>query len=402
MDTRLLVMSDLPVLRQQMRLAIVTETFPPEVNGVAMTIGRMVQGLQDRGHQLQMVRPRQGAHDQPRDAGGYQELLRLGLPIPRYQGLKFGLPAKQALISAWMRKRPDLVHVVTEGPLGWSAISAANKLRIPVTSDFHTNFHSYSKHYGFGWLNKPIHAYLRKLHNRSLLTFVPTNEMQAALEGAGYRNLAVVARGVDTTLFNPDKRSVVLRTEWGITADELAVCHVGRLAPEKNLQVVARAFEAIRATGRPCRMVWVGDGPERQALQAQFPDHVFAGMRKGDDLARHYASADIFLFPSLTETYGNVTIEALASGLAVVAYNYAAAREQIRPRQSGMLAGVGDEVAFIDAACELAKHPQLLEDIRHQAAQSVTHLSWAQIVADFETYLINVLNHWEARHEQTG
>ncbi|MBB5018134.1 glycosyltransferase involved in cell wall biosynthesis [Chitinivorax tropicus] len=393
-------MNDLPVLRRQLRLAIVTETYPPEVNGVAMTIGRMVSELQVRGHQIQLVRPQQHAEDAPREGEQYQELLRKGLPIPRYQGLKFGLPAKQALTTAWRRKRPDLVHVVTEGPLGWSAISAAIKLKLPVTSDFHTNFHSYSRHYGLGWLNKPIHAYLRKLHNRSLLTFVPTNEMVQALDAAGYRHLAVVARGVDTQLFSPTKRSEALRQQWGVKPDELVVCHIGRLAPEKNLMVAARAFEAMLSTGRRCRMLWVGDGPERNAMQARFPDHLFAGMRQGEDLAAHYASADVFLFPSLTETYGNVTAEALASGLAVVAYDYAAAREHIRSRQSGMLAAFNDEAAFIDVACELAKHSQLLSDVRQQAALSVAHLSWGQVTADFETHLINVIQQWEARHEQ--
>lgn len=401
MDARPFLVSELPTQRRQLRLAIITETYPPEINGVAMTIGRMVNGLQARGHQLQLIRPRQHAQDVARTDDNYEELLRRGLPIPRYDGLKFGLPAKQALTRAWTYKRPDLVHVVTEGPLGWSAIAAANKLKIPVTSDFHTNFHSYSKHYGVGWLNKPIHAYLRKLHNRSLLTFVPTEEIARTLEGAGYRNLSVVARGVDTRLFHPERRDDELRASWGLKPGEVVVAYVGRLAAEKNLPLVLRTFESMRASGRPCRMLWVGDGPERAGLAERYRDHLFAGMRTGEDLARHYASADVFLFPSTTETYGNVTIEALASGLAVVAYDYAAAREHIRPRQNGMLAGLHDEAAFIDAGRELATHAGLLADVRRQAANSVAHLSWDQVVAEFESCLIDVISTWEEHREQT-
>ncbi len=135
-----------------LRIAIVTETFPPEVNGVAMTLGRIVEGLLQRGHSVQLIRPRQKLENAGASLNGIEEILSPGVPVPTYGELRFGLPSKRRLIKLWSAKRPDIVHVVTEGPLGWSAVAAARKLELPLTSSFHTNFQSYSQHYGLGLL----------------------------------------------------------------------------------------------------------------------------------------------------------------------------------------------------------------------------------------------------------
>jgi len=369
-------------LRKPLRIAVVTETYPPEINGVAMTLGRMVDGLLRRGHELQLVRPRQTPEDAPMNScsgNRVEEILVRGLPIPGYAGLKFGLPAKGQLIRLWDSKRPDLVHVVTEGPLGWSAVAAARRLKLPVTSDFHTNFHSYCRHYGFGWVKTPMSAYLRKLHNRGQATLVPTHALARELESAGYQNLAVVSRGVDTELFNRGRRSEALRSAWGVGPQSLIVGYVGRLAPEKNLPVVVDAFAAIRAKIPDVKLLFVGDGPMRGSLEASCPDAIFAGMRTGSDLAAHFASADLFLFPSLTETFGNVTTEALASGLCVVAYDCAAAADLITNGRNGWTVPPGDAAAFIEAAVALACDRLQLHQLRSRSPGSVTHLDWEEI-----------------------
>ena len=185
MDSGQIVFQQLPTLRRTLRIAVVTETYPPEINGVAITIGRMVAGLQQRQHQVQLIRPRQGELDHPASGPNFEEVLQQGVAIPRYESLKMGLPAKQALLRLWTVKRPDLVHIVTEGPLGWSALAAATKLKISCSSDFHTNFHSYCQHYGIGWLKKPIAAYLRRFHNKTDCTLVPTQSMRDGLERGG-------------------------------------------------------------------------------------------------------------------------------------------------------------------------------------------------------------------------
>lgn len=364
-------------------IAVVTETHPPEVNGVAMTVGRLVEGLRGRGHRVSVVRPRQSRDDR----GGEGDLLLAGVPLPGYAGLRFGLPAAGALRQVWRRQRPDVVHVVTEGPLGWSAVAAARRLGLPVTSGFHTNFDRYSVHYGLGWLRPKVAAYLRSLHRRTRATVVPTAALAADLAGEGIPGVCVVGRGVDTELFHPRRRSMGLREAWGVGGDGLACLYVGRLAPEKNLDVSCRAFEAVRAARPDARMVWVGDGPAAARLRRERPGDHFAGTRTGTDLAAHYASADLFLFGSLTETYGNVVAEAMASGLAVVAYRSAAAAELIEDGFSGRTTPPGDAYAFIAAALGLAIDDDLRRALGLRARLDMETRGWPAVVERFEGVL---------------
>lgn len=385
-----LTLQNFPAATRSLRIAMVTETYPPEINGVAMTMGRIVAGLQERGHTVQLIRPRQNASEQPAQQPRFEEVLQRGVPIPRYDALKLGLPAKQALSRLWAKQRPDIVHVVTEGPLGWSALSAAAKLRLPVATDFHTNFHSYSEHYGVGWLKKPITAYLRKFHNKAQRTLVPTASLRDELSALGLAKLQVVARGVDTRQFHPGRRSRELRASWGAGDHDLVVSYVGRLAPEKNLPVVLQAFALMRELRPDAKLVLVGDGPERARLQRENPQVIFAGMRTGEDLAAHYASGDVFLFPSITETYGNVTIEAMASGLAVVAYDYASAREHIRHHMNGLLAPFNSSEDFMRLAAALAADNERIRELGARARTTTEKLDWSCIVAEFEQAMIEV------------
>ncbi|MCP5286518.1 MAG: glycosyltransferase family 1 protein [Burkholderiaceae bacterium] len=381
-----------PAMRS-LRIAMVTETWPPEVNGVAMTLARLVEGLRERNHALQLIRPRQTRQDGgTADAGwshdGWQEVLLRGLPIPRYPHLKMGVPSKQRLLELWTLQRPDLVHIATEGPLGWSALQAAQRLKLPVVSDFRTNFHAYSAHYGIGWLKKPIVGYLRKFHNRTLCTMVPTEALRRQLTAAGFENLQVVARGVDTQQFSPLHRSDALRQQWGAADGERVVTCVGRLAPEKNLGLLLEALAAMRQADPTLKLVLVGDGPARPALQAACPDAIFAGQRRGADLAAHYASADLFLFPSETETFGNVVPEAMASGLAVLAYDLAAAGQLITPGVDGLLAPAGQRSAFVQQAVQLARQRLFTQQLGRQARATAAAMGWDRIVQQVErTYL---------------
>ena len=267
------------------------------------------------------------------------------------------------------------------------------RLPLPVTSDFHTNFDHYSRYYGVAWLKQPVTAYLRKFHNRTAATFVPTDALALALKHNGYRNVEVVARGVDTVLFSPAHRSERLRDSWGLAPDELAVIHVGRIAPEKNLQLLFRAFQAIRALEPQARLILVGDGPMREALQREYPEAVFTGMQTGQALAEHYASSDLFLFPSLTETFGNVTLEALASGLPMLAYDYAAAAQIIDSENNGVVVPEGDEDTFVSAAVRLASDPALRRILAAGARETATRYDWDEVNDCFEGRLMQV---WQA------
>jgi glycosyltransferase involved in cell wall biosynthesis len=372
-----------------MRVAVVTETWPPEINGVAMSIARVARGLQALGHDVQLVRPAQTADRESRAADvGLSTVLTRGLPIPRYPMLRLGVPAGRSLGGMWSRQRPDVVHLATEGPLGWSALRAALRLGVPVSSDFRTNFHAYSDHYGVGWLRRPIAAYLKGFHNRARLTMVPTEALRRELADHGFLNLEVVSRGVDVDWFSPALRDPRLRERWGADAPgDLVVACVGRLAPEKNLATVVAAFAVIRRTVPRARLVLVGDGPMRAALGAACPDAVFAGQRSGADLAAHYASADLFLFASLTETFGNVTAEAMASGLPVVAFDHAAAAQLIRDGETGRLAPYGDRRALEAAALALALDAHARRRIGAAARAAVAPLGWDRVVGRFESLL---------------
>lgn len=380
----------LPAAPRRLQVALVTETWLPEINGVAITLRHCVDGLLARGHGVEVIRPRQPGETATSGVPGLREVAVRGLTLPCYDTLKFGLTSVAALRRRWTAQRPDIVHIATEGPLGWAALRAARALALPVSTDFHTNFHAYSAHYGAAWLRQPILRYLRHFHNRATATFVPTTAMVEELQRLGFRNLVCVPRGVDTQRFSPAHRAPALRAAWGVGDDDPVVLCVGRLAPEKNLALALQSFGAIRRRCAPARLVMVGDGPLRADLAAANPDLVFAGQRTGADLAAHYASADLFLFPSLTETYGNVTLEALASGLPVVAYDYAATGEHVRHGRNGVAVPYGDATAFVDHAAALASDADRLRRLGAAARETAERLDWSVIAGEFARTLLHL------------
>ncbi len=307
-----------------MHIVVVTETYPPEVNGVALTVQGLVTQMAAAGHELDLYRPRQPGQAPPPPRERIRETLLPDVRLPRYPDLRFGLPAGALLRRRFRERRPDAIYVATEGPLGWSAVVAARKLGIPVATGFHTRFDAYAGAYGLGLLEPVVRWWLRRLHNAAGATIVPTSELRAWLEQQGFRRVEVLGRGVDTTLFSPTQRDPQLRASWGLGEDGLAV-------------------------------ILVGDGPLLPELRRAHPDIQFAGVRHGVELARYFASADLFLFPSLTETFGNVTLEAMASGVPTVAFDYGAAHEHLRDEFHGRVLPRGDGRGFINAAAALAR-----------------------------------------------
>lgn len=370
-----------------LNVSIVTETYPPEVNGVAHTVSRLVDGLISRGHRVQVVRPRQHGREFSGFNGSVSTVLIASLPLPGYRGLRTGLPAGRRLLRAWSRFQPDVLYVATEGLLGWSAVRTAERFGVPAVSGFHTNFHSYSRHYHAGLLHRPIYRYLRALHNRTACTLVPTQALRGRLRDGAFDNVEVLGRGVDTALFRPDRRDSALRRAWGLAAEDLAVLYVGRLAAEKNLPLALAAFDAMRARQPRARLVVVGDGPLFRGLSGRRDDVVLCGVKRGEALAAHYASADVFLFPSETETFGNVTLEAMASGLAVVAFDYAAAEVHIEHGQNGLKAAPGDAEGFVRLAGQLAADPERVRQLRLAARRSAEESDWNPIIDRFEQLL---------------
>lgn len=366
-----------------MRYAIVTETYPPDVNGVALTVQELERGLRARGHEVDVVRPRRYRGERPTD----DEMLAAGVRLPCYAGLRFGLPAAGRLRRRWRRQRPDAVYIATEGPLGWSAMRTAKSLGIPVASGFHTRFDHYMRDYGLPFLEPVALAWMRRFHNAASATLVPTRELQAELEGLGFGAAVHLPRAVDTARFDPARRDEALRACWGLGPDGLAVVHVGRVAAEKNLDLAIRAFRALQELRPDARFVWVGEGPRLAAIRDANPDFVYCGLQRGEALARHFASADLFLFPSLSETFGNVTLEAMASGVATVAYRYGAAAEHLRHGRHGAAIAPHDEAAFIAAACRLSLEDRSRRGMGAHARASVLPLRPARVAADFDAIL---------------
>lgn len=382
-----------------MKLTIVSETFPPEVNGVAMTFGHLARELGRRGHEVTVWRPRRDDLANSSPPAEFTEVLVRGIPIPGYPLLRLGLPARGAFLRRWRAQRPDLVHVVTEGPLGASAISAARALGVPVTSSFHTNFHSYTSHYGFGPLQKIALGWLRRVHNRTLRTFAPTAELCDELRAAGFRNLHVLSRGVDITHFDPARRSDELRASWGAGPDDLVVIHVGRVAAEKNYPLLFRAFDAMRAANPRVRCVLAGEGPLKAQLAREHPEHIFAGFFSRQEIGRYYASADLYIHASLTETFGNVLTEAMASGLAVAGFDYAAARQFIQNGVNGLAVPRDDPGALVAAGVRLATDAPLRHRLRSRAREALLAQSWDRVVVRFEADLLDVVHeHAAAAH----
>lgn len=367
------------------KLSLITETFPPEINGVALTWSQLARELGRRGHAVTVFRPRRP--DLTSDPA-YTEVPLPGFPIPGYPLLRLGLPAAGTLRRHWRTDRPHLVHVVTEGPLGASAVAAARSLDLPVTSSFHTNFHDYTRHYRCAPLQHLALRWLRWVHNRTRCTFAPTDALCTELRQLGFANLRLLSRGVDTVNFTPQRRSMELRARWGAGPNDPVVLHVGRMAPEKNYPLLLRAFAAMRTANPHCRFVIAGDGPLRMKLERAHPEFRFIGFLSREEIARYYASADIYVHPSLSETFGNVLTEALASGLAIAAFDYAAGRQFIRQGVNGLVVPCDAPDALVDAAVALATSSNLRQRLRAAAPLAVAEQSWGRVVDRFEADLL--------------
>ncbi|GHB01987.1 glycosyltransferase family 4 protein [Modicisalibacter luteus] len=372
-----------------MRIAMVSETWAPDINGVAHTLGHISQELIRRGMQVQLIRP---APQVPSRAEGIEHELQVrGIRVPRYTDVQLGVPSRRAMAALWRKARPDILYIATEGPLGWSALNLARHLGIPVVSGFHTNFDHYAGDYGVGWMKRPVCTVLRHFHNRTQATLVPTAQRAAELSAIGFKNVHVLGRGIDADHFGPHRRDSELRRAWGVTEHQPVALHVGRLAQEKNLTLLAETFEAMQRCQPDLLPVLVGDGPQRAALQKRLPNAIFTGFVDADSLARHYASADMFVFPSLSETYGNVVNEAMASALGIVAFDYAAAAEMIENGRNGLVVPFGDDRAFIDAAVALCQQPVRYSQLGNAARLRVESQRWSHIADQYLDILRQLL-----------
>ena len=380
------------LVRPRLRIAIVTETWPPEINGVALSMMQLCQGLQRLGHKILLVRPVQ--KETCAEFHPEQECLVLSQPIPKYPSLQFGWPQYLKVTKAFEKFSPDVVHIVTEGPLGLTALQAAKAKKIAVSSGFHSPFQDFSRFFDLAFLVKPIQRYLTWFHNSTDVTCVPSQYTEKALRGFGVTcPLVVVGRGVDTVRFSPKHRSQRLRQQWCVDADTRVMLYVGRLSPEKEVDVLIKSFHALQVQqGVNIKFVIVGDGPDRIRLSKMTTskDVIFMGSLGGHELATAYASADVFTFASQADTFGNVVLEAIASGLPVIAYDYVCAHQHVKHNITGWLCSLGHTADLIQSICRLPALPQLRQ-MGLLASESVQHSSWQFPVQQLEQALYQVV-----------
>lgn len=364
-----------------MRLTLVTETFPPEVNGVARTLGRWAETMSRRGHAVDVIRPRRPAEREREDSVW-------PLPVPFYPQVRLGLALPHLVVRRLRDHQADLVHIATEGPLGLAALLAGRWRRVPVVSSFHTNFDHYLSHYGLAGCEWCVQSYLRWFHNRTAVTLVPSRATRDRLLAAGFRNVRVWSRGVDSDLFHPRRRDQRLRAELDLAPDDILVLYVGRLAWEKNLDALLSAFAQVRRRlesdpAPRIKLALVGDGPLLSVLrQRAGPDVVLPGPKAGEELVRWYASADIFAFPSRSETFGNVILEAQASSLPVLAFRYPATEERIQHGQDGLL--LTDDAELTAALAALCLDAEARQRLQVAARETARLQGWEPIFDQLE------------------
>lgn len=361
-----------------MKISLVTDTYLPEINGVTTVLATMRRGLIARGHDVQVIAPRYGA-----EAEEDGIVRRPSMRLPGYAQSRLALPfggVRRALDDF----APDLVHVVTEAVLGAAGRRHAIRRRWPLVTSFHTDFPRYAARYAGEWAVAPVRRYLRWFHGHSLFIQTPSETTRAELAAMGLPQAVVWGRGVDATLFTPARRSESRRAAMG-AADRPVVLHVSRLAVEKDIDTLVAAFRATQqALGDSALFVVAGDGPKAPEVRAALPFAVHRGFLRRTDIADLYADSDLFVFPSPTETCGLVVLEAMASGLPVVASDTGGVLENMRDGLNGLCVRAGDAAGFSEAVLDLLATPERRHAMGQAARAFAVARDWARELDDLE------------------
>lgn len=382
---------------KKLRIAIITETYPPDINGVANTLYEIVKQLQ-KNHEVLILRPEEHYYDVKINYN-LKEIFFPFIKIPFYNEVKLGIPIIQKISDSFKAFQPDIVHIITEGPLGFFSLWIAKQMNIPVIADYRTNFNDYLKFYHIQYLDEFIKIYLNYFHNQCDLNLVPTLEVKKQLLKKQYKRIKVLGRGIDTHQFNPVKYSSILRDNLNIKSDDLMFLYVGRIAPEKNLYFLCNILEKIYNKYEHVKFVFVGDGPIKSELENRYQGVIFTGKLQGEELSQIYASSDVFLFPSKTETFGNVFLESYASGLPIISYNYGAAKKIYSNHQTGFLLplnSLNEEYLWMKYLETYIKNPELIKkhknNILNEHKFKLHKLSWEGISNQLIRYYRNLIN----------
>jgi phosphatidylinositol alpha 1,6-mannosyltransferase len=358
-----------------MKVAYFTESLPPLTDGVARTYTWLAQALNEAGVDFRFVSPVMPLEAEPWRG---RVLLQPSLAFPLYRYYRMAMPWPPSLFKALDEFKPDLIQVAAPTLLGWLALYYARSRGLPCVASYHTHFTDYFPYYRLGFLQRPGWAILRAFHNACARTYAPSTSCLQRLEDEGIQGLELWERGLDADHFSPYQRREEERLRWA-AEDETLLLYVGRLVADKDLELLAKALHLARSQGAKLRCVFAGDGPLREALAARLPDDHFPGFVKGKALSRLYASADLFTFPSPNETFGNVVLEAMASGLAVLAVDKGGPANLVEHGRSGHLCPPGDAEAFAEALRRLVQDPGLRRSYAAHGLLSAKRYHWRQV-----------------------
>ena len=362
----------------QLRIALFSANFNIIPDGASKALNRLAKFLVDQGATVRVyspIRPHSPANP------GIELVSVPSIPIPFRSEYRLTLGLNRALREDLKRFKPTHVHISVPDKMGNEAERYAHSLKVPVVASMHTRFETYLRFYGLGFLQPWFERIQRRFYSHADLVLAPNNEIADELRAKGWaEQVAVWYRGVDQSLFNPKRRSRQWRRQHGFGDDDIVLLFFGRLVREKGLAEFAAVIEELRARGNPVRALFVGEGPERDRMEQELPDAVFTGHLDGEDLARAVASADILVNPSVTEAFGNVNLEAMASGLAVVSADVPSAQALITDRQSGLLVNPEEPKAYVEAVEGLIRKPRLRTAIAMAAVTASAAFDWNDLL----------------------
>lgn len=368
----------------ELRVVLITGSYNYIRDGIALTLNRMVEYLEAHGVRVLVIAP---TAKTPAFAHKGRLFPVPSVPLPARPEYRLALGLSGRARQELEAFRPDIMHIAVPDLLGYRALRFGQRTKLPIVASYHTRYENYLTYYGLGALHRPVSAYLKWFYGSCRELYAPSASMVETLQADGISTqIRLWSRGVDTESFHPARRSSAWRSKHGVADDELVICFVSRLVREKELDTVVDVLKGLQRFNVAHRSVIVGDGPDRSVLENRLPDSVFTGFLVGDELAQAYASSDIFLFPSDTETFGNVTLEAMASGLVTVCADACGSRSLVVPGVTGFLAKPRHSQEFVEYIQRLANDAALRDQMRAAARQRSLEFSWDGAMAKLLSY----------------
>lgn len=381
-----------------MRIAIFTDTYYPDVNGVARTLKRLTDYLEEQQIDYKIFAPDCGAHEYISD-----QIHRLkSMPFFLYPECRLAFPNLSALRSELQAFSPDLIHVATPFNIGLCGVYLAKRLNIPLVGSYHTNFDEYLRYYNLPFLSKVHWKFMHWFYRNCKRIFVPSPATFQLLKQQGFSNLALWPRGVDCQQFHPHYDHHAVKSKF-CPPHHYLLTYIGRLAPEKDLHTLLAITKALPASlSQHIHWLIAGDGPMREELEMQAPANMtFTGYLSGTELAEVYAASDLFIFPSPTETFGNVVLESLASGTPVIGARAGGVQHIIHSGTTGLLCAPGNVQEFTDAIAQLLMDDSLRRHMGQAGQAYALTQNWEQIWSNLINQYTYVLEEQKDLSEQT-